>query len=257
MTISALDRVKAKLERAQEHLDTFETYRHEFMATRPCVLRREAYQDDEAGQWEDRWVVHSVHEADIRLSLIAGDCLHNARSCLDHLVYALWEAHGGPIPPSLERRPSFPIYLNKKEYEERAPSQIEGVHPGAQDTIEGLQPYHETRKVMPPWPETEGPWYAAERHPLTVLTAVGHFLFNPPAGGVWLANSTGVIEAGSELARWAYPAQPQTGDQVDPQFIFDIAFAEGPPSVWPARFYLRRVLHYIRIEVLRPLRAFL
>src|ERR1039458_556639 len=45
-------------------------------------------------------------------TLIIGDCVHNLRSALDHLVYAIAMHESGQNPPPKEDRLAFPIVDN-------------------------------------------------------------------------------------------------------------------------------------------------
>lgn len=93
---------------------------------------------------------------------ILGDALHNLRSALDTLAYALAAAFTKPLPQEIARSSEFPIFgdvdghgntgVGSEMFNERKNSgepargsglyKIRGWHPDAQAIVEGLQPYH-------------------------------------------------------------------------------------------------------------------
>ena len=73
---------------------------------------------------------------------ILGDVLHNFRSSLDHLAYALTVASvGSPLAPELERQTEFPIFSTESGFEQSGRLAIRGMSAEAQAVIEELQPY--------------------------------------------------------------------------------------------------------------------
>jgi hypothetical protein len=83
-----------------------------------------------------------------RFGLIVGDCVHNLRGVLDHLVFNLPRAAG--TDPSWEGRSQFPICDDSDKFAGRRNDTL-GVDPLARAVVEELQPYFEgiTRWVSP------------------------------------------------------------------------------------------------------------
>ncbi len=103
----------------------------------PAFPRRET--DVDGREW-DVIDCESVRSVPLRLSLLAGDAIHNARSALDHLVYQLVLADDGDPSP----RTAFPIHV--KEPDERAARKydaaVEGITREEPLTlIRAFQPY--------------------------------------------------------------------------------------------------------------------
>jgi hypothetical protein len=71
-----------------------------------------------------------------KLGLIVGDAVHNIRSALDYLVYAL-------APPEVrrKRRTQFPIFADQRDFDKYSPSMLEGLMPAECELIERVQPY--------------------------------------------------------------------------------------------------------------------
>jgi len=84
------------------------------------------------------------------IGVLIGDALHNMRSALDQLAYALASAFTKPLPEEIGRRSEFPIFGD--EDTKGTPNmgsklfngglgKIQGWNPAAQAVVEGLQPY--------------------------------------------------------------------------------------------------------------------
>ncbi len=95
------------------------------------------------------------------LSLLIGDVVHNLRSALDSLAFALATAFTTPLPEKFARTSEFPIFgdedgqgragtgraqFNRRDGQGRPArgsglAKIQGWHPSAQAAVEQLQPY--------------------------------------------------------------------------------------------------------------------
>jgi hypothetical protein len=95
------------------------------------------------------------------VSLLIGDVLHNLRSALDLLAFALASAYTKPLPEEFAERSEFPIFgdedregnrgIGSTRFHERTKkglptarsglAKIAGWHPDAQAAVERLQPY--------------------------------------------------------------------------------------------------------------------
>jgi hypothetical protein len=86
------------------------------------------------------------------ISLLVGDCLHNLRSCLDVLAYALANAYTKPLPKEVADASEFPIVGDESKkgvagsgpemFRSSGLQKVAGWHPEAQAVVKGLQPYH-------------------------------------------------------------------------------------------------------------------
>lgn len=75
-------------------------------------------------------------------SLILGDGLHNLRSSLDALAYALAARNSGQPTDSHARNIQFPICDSHEEFQKRRDSNLRRLSAAAQAAIEIMQPYH-------------------------------------------------------------------------------------------------------------------
>lgn len=76
-----------------------------------------------------------------RFASLAGDCLHNARAALDHVVYEIAEhTNGGPLPEDLAAGSEFPITGPKPLGEGACKRKIGALPQDAQRIVMSLQP---------------------------------------------------------------------------------------------------------------------
>ena len=71
--------------------------------------------------------------------LLVGECLHNIRSALDNLAFALARLHRDP--PDRPLRVAFPIYTDKAQFERNGRGNIDQLPQAAALLIERLQPF--------------------------------------------------------------------------------------------------------------------
>ncbi len=137
---------KAKLARAQQHLDTFESVLGSYVQSKPVSLIARPNTD---GTSED-FLVSLATPLPTELDVVFGDCIHNLRSTLDHLAMALAVANGAsPDDTSV----SFPIFDDPARFHGNTrpgsrPGRGTGAYairtliPAAQAFIESVQPYN-------------------------------------------------------------------------------------------------------------------
>lgn len=131
-----LDGVRAKLARADEHLQAFDVEVPGFLATDPYIF--DGTLDREARRYSI--VVEISGAPPLRWATIAGDFVHNARTALDHLVWQLVLLAGNQ--PG--RGNQFPILDSAPadgNAEQNFDRMLAGVGPEARQRIEYMQPY--------------------------------------------------------------------------------------------------------------------
>jgi hypothetical protein len=122
---------RAKLGRAEEHLEALEAELRAWMDTKPL----DAIPSARVGDTED-WHIEIFTPLRGRLNLIAGDCVHNFKCALDHLTMALAVANGAS-PDSKDV--AFPICRDATDFAKR--TSIKALAQDARDFIESVQPY--------------------------------------------------------------------------------------------------------------------
>src|ERR1035437_3291653 len=106
--MTAFERVQAKYDWAKKRVDDFEAAVADFRRSNPHTIGRE----DNVETGQVRFYVQQVPAIPNELAFTLGDALHNLRSTLDHLAYALVVAAGG----TPNRYTSFPIGELDKDF---------------------------------------------------------------------------------------------------------------------------------------------
>lgn len=98
---------------------------------------------------EHVWKFHAPRGTDFTdISVCVGDCIHNLRSALDHLVYAIAVHESGKNPPPDENVLAFPL-ANKPGDFKKAKNRIRTLSVGVQKAIEQLQPFNRSTNGKP------------------------------------------------------------------------------------------------------------
>jgi hypothetical protein len=129
--------VRLKLDRAREHFEAFKRMLGD-LTNANTTYARQQYNHD-LGRYE--WVVADDWTIPAESSLIIGDCLHNARSCLDHVAWQLARNPG--------RYTYFPIHTSSEAFKDKAAAQMQTMKPTAMEKIEALQPYLISQRRRP------------------------------------------------------------------------------------------------------------
>jgi hypothetical protein len=177
--------VFAKLDRADEHLESLETEVARFLYGNPYEVVGELNREESA--W---YFILRIHRAPpVRISTIIGDIAHNLRSALDHLVWQLVLASGG----NPREQNAFPICLYRDTWRKAAPRRLAGLRsPTAVAEIQRLQPYLRRHASGAP-----------VRHPLAVLNRISnidkHRLMLPAIGALEGLGSEGWYAANQDV----------------------------------------------------------
>jgi hypothetical protein len=135
---SALDGVRAKIARAEQHLKNVHLSIHSILATKEKEPTASHYYDPERQELIVR--MEKTTPLDPTLPLVVGDCIHNARSALDHLVFQLAILNGAA--GSAARKTSFPVCLSPSDFRLIVARRVAPfISNTALDEIEKLQPY--------------------------------------------------------------------------------------------------------------------
>lgn len=139
MDAPELASVRAKIDRAEHHLKDIDEFlklliNSDSNANRPVIFEHES---------NGNVLVVKLTECqpiDPTLPLMIGDCLHNLRSALDHLVYQL--AIKNATSSKAAAKTFFPIYLTKATFDERVKKEVKPfISDVALAEIEKCQPY--------------------------------------------------------------------------------------------------------------------
>jgi hypothetical protein len=159
-----LDGAIAKFNRSKEQFDELIGEMDAFFNGEPKPYSSVGEFDTDAWEWIERFQV--LEEPPPRLGVILGDCVHNLRSCLDHVIWQVTLLDGG----TPDHRTQFPIAsYSKKQFDAMARKQIPGLNAKHRAMVKRLQPYNAGKR--------------ATRHPLHVLATLSntdkHQIVNP------------------------------------------------------------------------------
>ena len=136
-----LDSARLKLERAQEHLTSFNSDFASWLALNPYEAVRE--KDEELGLDVLCVRIVDMPKPPKRLGALIGDYATNLRDCLDHAVFGLL-----PEQPEKPSEIAFPIFIDDANYSKAAKRRVGLLAPEVQAAVERLQPYHAEMNVM-------------------------------------------------------------------------------------------------------------
>jgi hypothetical protein len=147
----ALDGCYLKLDRAAEHIDTFDSESEQFLAEKPFAVTPQVNAEGTRCVY---WF-ESTQDPPPRLSLIIGDCVANLKSALDRFAYQVSVLAGKNSVTTVQ----FPIFTSEREFRDpqRGQRMIRDIkHATARTLIEDLQPFQRPSSVR-------------ATHPLAVL----------------------------------------------------------------------------------------
>ncbi len=223
--MSVPEGVSEKLRRANEHLEALNVSVERFLERDSNRVISE--DDPDTGNRIYRAEILESPPS-VKWAVVAGDILHNLRSGLDHLAYALCTVHApGKTPPG---RTEFPIFWDKDRFENIEARgglyKIRGMSCEMKNAIRAEQPYNRGNPA-----KAQSIWLLQELSNIDKHRVLNLAVVAQPAMTFWV--SPGVeFELGdmkqSLVVAVGRPIPPQTKVQNDPDFTFRIAFDEGP-----------------------------
>ena len=186
-----------------------------------------------------------------RWSLIAGDCIHNLRSALDHLVYALAIRDSGKNPPPNEGNLQFPIVTKPEKWPDSRDRRLSPLNPTSQAKIERVQPYNRKHKYLGPLLALLGQLDIADKHRLLTVTSwhtVGgdvRMQCDDPPPSVYRRKTP--IQSGTEDIMFFETTDSNVSYDYDPEFDITISHSQGPSGEHVSS--LKYILESLVVEV--------
>jgi hypothetical protein len=232
-----------KLERAGEHVEAVKECVENWLGTEAYSISREI--DPKLGDTVRRAQI--TDSPPQRLSLLIGDALHNLRTALDHVVYALAEGHTpSALTPEVASKLMFPIIGNENCKGKPAKGSdifanvkgtwLAGVPAQAVSFIESEQPYYyDPTGIDYKWTAL---WmlHDLERidkhrrlHVTTAWLGLQYLTIPEHAGPprVTYSRVEGPVQHGDKLVTYS-----GADEGIEAHFTRDVAFNEGPASTW-------------------------
>ena len=230
-----LDGVRAKLARADSHLDALKEAVQEVIPSDPDFIPGEF--DPKSGHYVFRARHDSRHP--MWLGPIVGDFVHNVMAALDYLIVELVTVAKNPVTGAN----GFPIFENDLRYRIESRRKLRGVPPTAAAAVERLQPFYgpNSQPWHPDWQDpTEQPlWHLysldkRDKHQALNLTedVIAGTLVGLDAIGIHSPPEPGIVAGRFE--RGAVVATLDLGGkrEVDVYLsaTYDVAFDRGGPA---------------------------
>jgi hypothetical protein len=148
LPLEAMASIEAKLARAEAHLRALENEIFAWLQLKPCEGRVE-FKSPLMG----RYTAHLVHRPDtVRWALIFGDCIHNLRATLDHLMYAIALHQNPALGEQRASKVAFVIANDAEAYADakRSRKLADVLSPAVLAALEAVQPHNRPHKTHPP-----------------------------------------------------------------------------------------------------------
>lgn len=272
-----LDGIRAKLDRAETHLKVLDHVIGTYFATNPQRIVGE--EETKGGFWHFAvYLEVDRFPPDGLWGPIIGDAVHNLRSALDHLAWALALPEAQATTP---RRIEFPIFLDDPtsdpEIRGAFTKKVQALRPESHAIVDGAQPYKTGDRHHPLW-LLQALWNMDKHRALHVagfayiferdLSEEAEYGFTSWRSGLFGerfdARNRTQLEAGQVQASALASAHPlQERMDAYENVTFDVTLGERggpfsdsdePYAGLPIRQVLRRLQRYVTKEVVDPLK---
>lgn len=132
-----VDIVWARLQRCEDHFNSFRTVWDEHLADQPHSVKVEV---DKAGNGSIVLVRHK--EPPITLSLFLGEFLYELRAALDNTLYAVAIIDSGENPPPKAGSLEWPICHDEKAWKNQRQRRLSALSNELQDALYRIQPFN-------------------------------------------------------------------------------------------------------------------
>jgi len=249
--VGHLESFEAKLLRASEHLKALEDEIEAWFKSSPYRIARHVNVE----RTRYSLVVSLVSNPPLeRWSLIVGDCAHNLRSALDHLVYAIATKQSPTGRLRSERTIAFPISDSVGDFN-RARWRIKEVSEPVRTAVETLQPYNRKHATLPPLLGVLRDLDDADKHRLLQLafSTVSQWKLNNvegliPEQLVRVSFYPGDVKEGTEIVALSFDQPtPDVSYEYDGEFVIALGHAIGPAGIGQTE--VSALLHALDAEV--------
>jgi hypothetical protein len=221
MPSNPLESARAKLDRANYHLEQLKTE----LGRDGAYGFRLNFEPNTYGGRD--LVVRALipHALFVRISVVAGEVIHHARSALEH---AVWE-----MVPAPDRVTGFPVFTVESDYDRKGVVMIQGINPAANAIIRGLQPFG--RDYSNQLYILHKLWITDKHKLLNTCIAYPQgmsLIYTFPDGGFDASNHVSVspdVEDGAELFRDSNAPMNVLGEGAMTFVEFDDGLVKGQP----------------------------
>jgi hypothetical protein len=242
-----------KLGRSQHHFNEVSSLLTTYKNPTPYSIRR----DENPRTGLSFWITLNRKPPD-EIALAAGDCIHNLRSALDHIVYELSSHTAGQHVPDT----AFPVLVSSRNWKAISGQQLRAVPAPALKRIDELQPFHGldarywTRERLLHVHQLD----IADKHRNLNLAVAnvpessvlyGHD--GPPFKVVYVHE--GRLNEAEETLLLRFDPSVDVNAKVQPYTFVEIVFADDPVKDWEVKSALQNLVVGVA-AVLAEIRAF-
>ncbi len=142
--------------------------------------------------------------------LLLGECVHNLRSALDNLAFALARVHRDP--PEKPQRIAFPIYQEKTQFEKQGRGNIDQLPGSAAALIERLQPFQRDGSPAFGTPERDAlvllQWLSnADKHRVSSVVLIAPTSLTHKVSALFQSDEDAAANVPPDTTIWAGPLQ--------------------------------------------------
>jgi hypothetical protein len=134
----SVDGIRAKIERAKEHIRDLDIAKKSFFETDPYKILSK-FQPEFGDKGQTIHYVSVSNRIPIRIALIAGDAIHNLRTALDQLTVQLGLVSG--LSEAECAHLYFPICESAEKYKTDSPRKVKGIRNVIVQAINDAEPY--------------------------------------------------------------------------------------------------------------------
>ena len=223
------DSALLKFARAGEHLDTLKRKVAAFEQNKPYGFREQIDKD----RTQRTFFMVEKHRVPEQIGLMIGDCIHNFRCVLDHLVFNLPRAHG--TNARWEGMSQFPICDDSTRFAGMR-SDMLGLDPTTRAVIESLQPYFGGNDPVghPLWYLRELSNFAKHRlirFATLIPTGFGIEVPLPATGTMHAVFAHGSVEHDAIIGKLYYSDPSPSGVQMKVTMSLGVTIAELEPAI--------------------------
>jgi hypothetical protein len=250
-----------KLARAKEHIDALEEAINAFFKPYPYALTPKL--NPNTGKY--LLYINDIKSIPVEWSVVIGDALHNMRSSLDALTYAISAKVLPNATNNQVNRLQFPICDNFGLFAGEWCKRLPHLDNTIRAAFESLQPYSGSPRPLGNPLERLRDLHNIDKHRHLVLAFVnlhsGNVGINHPdiPGGLTVSMRSGILKNGAVVAEYALPPSVDYANvDMTAGMGLDITFDHGRPAQGEAvKTFLFRTYLHIRDLVFPPLEKFL
>jgi hypothetical protein len=201
--------VDLKLERAAAQVVALEESVTAWVSANPLVAKCEL-RDDRLGFRVTQQEFQQTAPLD-QWGLLAGECVHNLRSSLDNLAFAL--ARLQRDPPEKPGRIAFPIYTERSQFQKNGKANVDQLPAAVAALIEKLQPFQRDGSAALGTPDRDAlvllQWLSnTDKHRIPSVVLIAPTEISHAFSAAFYSDADAAANVPPDTVFWVGPLQP-------------------------------------------------